>query len=262
MKITKVTPWLLHAPAAYNFNRPGEYIFIEVQTDEGITGWGEVTTTHPVANRAVCAVLQQLDPLIKDENPFHIEKIWNKIFRRFTYMGSRGASTNAISGIDIALWDIRGKALNEPIYNLLGGPVRDRIELYTHPDPNIGPDEARRQAREIADSGHTAMKFDPYPGMDEEKNGYLSGKMSARGEAEGNEIAAAMREGAGPDMELLIDAHGRFEVPTAVRLSPSVSSSHIHWWEEPVPVEPSADKVHARNTNTLAYCLIEWTPRA
>ena len=233
----KVTPWLLHARAAYYFGRPGEYIFVEVKTDEGITGWGEVTTTHPVANRAVCAILRELGPMIEGDDPIQIEKIWNKIFRRFTYMGSRGASTNAISGIDIALWDIRGKALNQPIYNLLGGAVRDSIELYTHPDPNIGPDEARKQGKEIADSGHKALKFDPYPSMAEEQNGYLSGKMDARGEAEGNEITAAFREGAGPDMELLIDAHGRFDVPTAVRLSRSVSSSNIHWWEEPVPVE-------------------------
>ena len=237
MKITKVTPWLLHARAAYYFGRPGEYIFVEVKTDEGITGWGEVTTTHPVANRAVCAILRELGPMIEGDDPIQIEKIWNKIFRRFTYMGSRGASTNAISGIDIALWDIRGKALNQPIYNLLGGAVRDSIELYTHPDPNIGPDEARKQGKEIADSGHKALKFDPYPSMAEEQNGYLSGKMDARGEAEGNEITAAFREGAGPDMELLIDAHGRFDVPTAVRLSRSVSSSNIHWWEEPVPGE-------------------------
>ena len=237
MKITKVTPWLLHARAAYYFGRPGEYIFVEVKTDVGITGWGEVTTTHPVANRAVCAILRELGPMIEGDDPIQIEKIWNKIFRRFTYMGSRGASTNAISGIDIALWDIRGKALNQPIYNLLGGAVRDSIELYTHPDPNIGPDEARKQGKEIADSGHKALKFDPYPSMAEEQNGYLSGKMDARGEAEGNEITAAFREGAGPDMELLIDAHGRFDVPTAVRLSRSVSSSNIHWWEEPVPVE-------------------------
>ena len=237
MKITKVTPWLLLATAAYNFGRQGEYIFVEVQTDEGITGWGEVTTTHPVANRAVCAVLQQIGPVLAGENPFHIEKLWNKMFRTFTYMGSRGASTNAISGIDIALWDIRGKAMNQPIYELLGGPVRKNIALYTHPDPNIGPDEAKRQAKEIADSGHEGMKFDPYPHMEEENNGYLNGGMTTRGEAEANEITAAIREGAGPDMELMIDAHGRFDVPTTVRLARSVAPSNILWWEEPVPVE-------------------------
>ena len=237
MKISKITPWLLHAAAAYKFGRPGEYIFVEVQTDEGVTGWGEVTTTHPIANRAVCAILQLLDDLIVGDDPVHIEKIWNKIFRAFTYMGSRGASTNAISGIDIALWDIRGKVLSQPVYNLLGGPVRDAIELYTHPDPNIGLDEARRQAREIAASGHTAMKFDPFPKMPEERDGYLSGKMSPDGEQTGAEITAAFREGAGPQMEILIDAHGRFDVPTTVRLARRVSESNIHWWEEPVPVE-------------------------
>ena len=92
MKITKITPWLLLATAAYNFGRQGEYIFVEVQTDEGITGWGEITTTYPAANRAVCSVLQQLEPMLKGDDPLHIEMIWNKIFRRFTYMGSRGAT--------------------------------------------------------------------------------------------------------------------------------------------------------------------------
>ena len=143
MKITSVKPWLLYSYAAYNFGRQGEYIFVEVKTDEDITGWGEVTTTHPAANRAICAIIQQLDQIIVGENPLQIEKIWNKIFRRFTYMGSRGASTNAISGVDIALWDIFGKVKNEPIYNLLGGPIRNNIELYTHPDPNIKADEAK-----------------------------------------------------------------------------------------------------------------------
>ena len=237
MKITSVKPWLLYSYAAYNFGRKGEYIFVEVKTDEDITGWGEVTTTHPAANRAICAIIQQLDQIIVGENPLQIEKIWNKIFRRFTYMGSRGASTNAISGVDIALWDIFGKVKNEPIYNLLGGPVRNNIELYTHPDPNITPEEAKKQAKEIADSGHTAMKFDPYPSYEEEGNGYLSGKMDKKGEALGIEITEAIREGAGEDMELLIDAHGRFDVPTSVRLANGVEHINIHWWEEPVPVE-------------------------
>jgi galactonate dehydratase len=175
--------------------------------------------------------------LVVGEDPVLIEHIWHKIFRAFTYMGSRGASANAISGVDIALWDIRGKVLGKPIYELLGGPVRQNIDLYTHPSPNIGPEEAANQARDIAASGHTAMKFDPFPTMPEERQGYLSGKMSAEGEREGVAITAAIREAAGPDMELLIDAHGRFDVPTAVRLANAVTPYNIAWWEEPVPVE-------------------------
>ena len=237
MKITRVTPWLIHADIAYNFGRRGTYLFVEVNTDEGITGWGEVTTTYPVANRAVCAMIQQLNDLIVGDDPTEIERIWHKTFRAFTFMGSRGASTNAISGVDIALWDIRGKMLGEPIYKLLGGKVHDTIELYTHPNPNISPDQARQEAKEIAESGHTAMKFDPFPTMPEEKNGYMSGKLSPEFEQIGADVTAAIREGAGNEMELLIDAHARFDVPTTVRLARRLNEWNLGWWEEPVPPE-------------------------
>ncbi|MCH8223954.1 MAG: mandelate racemase/muconate lactonizing enzyme family protein [Chloroflexi bacterium] len=257
MKITGVKPWLLHAPGAYRDKRPGEYIFVEVTTDEGITGWGEVTTTYQVANRSICAVLKQIGGLIEGDDASQIEKIWHKIFRAFTYMGSRGASTNAISGIDIALWDIRGKALGLPIHALLGGNVRDEISLYTHPSPSIGPEEAARQAKEIVASGHTAMKFDPFPTMDEERDGYLSGKMSAQGEQEGADITAAIREAAGPGMELLIDAHARFDVPTAVRLANRLSEWNIAWFEEPVPVESTHALKQVRDQISVPICVGE-----
>ena len=237
MKITGVTPWLIHADIAYNFGRRGTYLFVEVNTDEGVTGWGEVTTTYPIANRVVCGIIRELNSMLEGEDPTQIERIWHKIFRSFTYMGSRGASTNAISGIDIALWDIRGKMLGQPIYALLGGKVRDTIELYTHPNPGISPDQAKIEAREIAESGHTAMKFDPFPTMEEERNGYMSGKLSPEFEQIGADVTAAIREGAGPNMELLIDAHARFDVPTSVRLANRMNEWNLTWWEEPVPPE-------------------------
>ena len=89
------------------------------------TGWGEVTTyPGPVANRAVAAYIDQIGAWLKGENPANIEALWHKTFRAMTYVGTRGATTAAISAIDIALWDIRGKLLGLPIYQLLGGPVR------------------------------------------------------------------------------------------------------------------------------------------
>lgn len=239
MKITELVPWLVKVPGTYW----GEYFFIEVKTDEGVTGWGEITTTTPMANRAVSGIITQLNELIAGEDPAHIERIWNKIFRAFTYMGSRGATAHVISGIDIALWDIRGKTLNLPVYELLGGKVRDDISLYTHPDQK-GWDRRERieeEVRKIVDSGHTAMKFDPFPHLDApstRNDGYLDGKMSKKGEHIAAEITAAVREFAGPEMELLIDAHGRFNVPTAVRLCNSLEDAgQIDWFEEPVPVE-------------------------
>ena len=111
MKITKVTPWLIKAQRSFldtaddskNANRFKEYVFVEVSTDEGITGWGEITGTSAVSNRTVCAGLRHVSERIEGDDPRLIEMIWNKIFRAFTYMGSRGASTNIISAIDIAL---------------------------------------------------------------------------------------------------------------------------------------------------------------
>ena len=110
-----------------------QYVFVQVDTDEGLTGWGEITT-YPglVANRAVAAMLREVREVLIGLDPSRIEAIWHKLFRLFTYMGTRGATTAMISGIDIALWDIRGQALGLPIYDLLGGPVRETVPLYVH----------------------------------------------------------------------------------------------------------------------------------
>jgi galactonate dehydratase len=121
MKITSVRPWLIRSDASYW----GEFLFVEVTTDEGVSGWGEITTTTRLANRALCTILRQIGAALTGEDPARIEYLWHKIFRSFTYMGSRGAAVECVSAIDIALWDIRGKVLGKPIYELLGGPVRD-----------------------------------------------------------------------------------------------------------------------------------------
>ena len=125
MKITSIRPWLIKSDASYW----GEFLFVEVMTDEGVSGWGEITTTTRLANRALCTILRQIGVAVTGEDPAHIEHLWHKIFRSFTYMGSRGAAVECVSAIDIALWDIQGKVLGKPIYELLGGPVRDEIAL-------------------------------------------------------------------------------------------------------------------------------------
>src|SRR3954447_6405271 len=160
MKITSIRPWLIKSDASYW----GEFLFVEVTTDEGFSGWGEITTTTKLANRALCVILRQIGAAIAGDDPANIELIWHKIFRSFTYMGSRGAAVECVSAIDIALWDIRGKVLGKPIYELLGGPVRDEIALYTHPDQRkfTSKEAVVKEIREIVASGHTALKFDPY----------------------------------------------------------------------------------------------------
>ncbi len=239
MKITKIVPWLVKVEST----GWGEYMFVEVRTDEGVTGWGEITTTTKVANRAVAHVVRSLNELIVGDDPARIELIWHKIFRSFTYMGSRGASTHAISGVDIALWDIKGKVLGQPIYELMGGSVRDDILLYTHPNQrNFGSREGiMEEIGRIVASGHTGIKFDPFPEVDRSlmpRHGYLAGEMSKAGEKRAAEITATVREAAGDEVDVLIDAHGRFNVPTAIRLCRTLEDAgNIDWFEEPVPVE-------------------------
>ena len=244
MKITSIKPWLIKSSASYW----GEFLFVEVNTDEGITGWGEITTTTKIANRALAAMLRQISAMLAGEDAARIEHLWHKLFRSFTYMGSRGAAVECLSAIDIALWDIRGKALGQPIYELLGGAVRDEIALYTHPDQRkfTSKEGVIAEIRDIVKSGHTALKFDPFPQqgplMDgqarEQRDGYLDGSMTRKDEREAAELTALIRETAGPDIEVLIDAHGRFDVPTAIRLCRTLEEAgKIDWFEEPCPPE-------------------------
>ena len=239
MKIASITPWIVKADRTFF----GEFLFVEVQTDEGITGWGEVTTSTLASNRAVASTLIHLNALLVGQDPMRIESLWNRIFRNFTYMGSRGAATLALSGIDIALWDIKGKALGLPIYELLGGRVRDDVLLYTHPDQTkfTSNEAVVEEIRAIMESGHTAIKFDPFPhlkGQEVRRNGYLDGELSRQAERIGAELTALIRETTGPDIEILIDAHGRFNVPTAIRLCNTLDDAgDIDWFEEPVPPE-------------------------
>jgi galactonate dehydratase len=238
MKITALIPWLVKTTGS----GWGEYFFVEVRTDEGVSGWGEITTTTRMANRAVAGIIRQLNELLVGEDPARIERIWNKTFRAFTYMGTRGAASHVVSGIDIALWDIRGKVLGLPVYELLGGKVRDDIPLYTHPLRSMldQDDTLVQEIRAIIDSGHTAFKFDPFPNMGGSRfnDDYLDGGMSVEGENIAAKLTHRIREVAGPDIEILIDAHGRFNVPTAIRLCRRLEQAgQIAWFEEPVPVE-------------------------
>src|SRR5437868_13498224 len=135
MQITRIRPWHVSGPAAdadAASPRLG-YVFVQVETDEGLTGWGEITTyPGPVANRTIVATLHEVGEFLKGDDPTQIEAIWHKLLRTFTYVGTRGATTAMVSGIGIALWYIKGQALGVPIYELLGGAVRENVPLYTH----------------------------------------------------------------------------------------------------------------------------------
>ena len=153
MKISAIRPWIIQVPWSERQGGEGpfltsdnkrELLYTQIDTDEGITGWGEVTTYPGVAgNRAVAHMIREVGDTLIGRDPSHIERIWHDNIRSMTYVGTRGAVSATASAIDIALWDIRGKVLDQPVHMLLGGPVRDKIGLYTHPEP-LTPCERRR----------------------------------------------------------------------------------------------------------------------
>src|SRR5688500_16070582 len=135
MKITDIDVHVI-APMGADIALSGSHIgwvFVEIHTDEGISGIGEASNWPRSGDILVGNALRTVREQLRGRDPFHTEAIWNELFRNYTYLGNRGLITAMISGIDIALWDIKGKALGKPVYELLGGPVRGPIPLYTHP---------------------------------------------------------------------------------------------------------------------------------
>ncbi len=245
MKITDLKVWLTRVPIPGLADRT--WVFLEIDTDEGITGIGEASSTGGGGSIIVGNILRFLkegqalgdfrESLI-GENPEDIERIWHKLFRRFTGGGGYGGFVSTVvSGIDIALWDIKGKLLNKPIYDLLGGTFRERILLYTHVRGK-DPEEKAEHAQQLVEEGYTALKTDPYmPEMRPHHRRYTSGTIPMEVAVRGEQRIAAIRQAVGSEIELMVDAHGNYNTPTAIKLAHMLAPYNLTWFEEPVPPE-------------------------
>jgi galactonate dehydratase len=217
-----------------------QWTFVRIDTDQGISGWGEASHPGHLGSFLTGQGLLALQEALIGENPSDIERLWNMIFRRYTYMGSRGFPTILASGVDIALWDIKGKMLGRPVFELLGGRFRDSLRIYTN-GWSVGsnaPAEYAEAARRAVQVGHDSLKLDPFVAMYPYLTAYESGQISPEGEQQGCEIVKAIRQAVGSQVEILIDAHGQYNVPTAIRLANRLyDESRIDWFEEPLPPE-------------------------
>jgi galactonate dehydratase len=240
VKLYPVVPDLGQAAPAGMTGSRISWLFVQVETDEGITGTGEATNWLRRGSLIVGETLEVLKKTLVGRDPGHIEKLWNEMYRAFTYMGSRGVVTTAISGVDIALWDIKGKALGKPVYDLLGGPVRDSLLLYTHPahPMDAKPEDLGRYGMELVKQGFTGLKIDPYrTEMVPYHTAYVGGQISLEGIRLGASKTAALRAAVGPDIEILVDLHGHYNVATAVRCIKVLEPYDVGWFEEPLPPE-------------------------
>lgn len=212
MKITKLTTFLV----------PPRWCFLKIETDEGITGWGE-PVLEGRAN-TVAAAVEELSDYLIGKDPRHIEDHWTVMYRGGFYRGG-GVHMSAIAGIDQALWDIKGKALGVPVADLLGGPVRDRIRVYSW----IGgdrPNETAAAAKAAVESGFTAVKMN---GTEELQYVDTFDKVDRC-----LQNVAAVREAVGPNVGIGVDFHGRVHKPMAKVLVKELEAYRLMFIEEPV----------------------------
>lgn len=198
----------------------GIYLFVKVTTDEGLVGWGEGLPNH---FRSVAAFIGECRRFLLGQDPMRIEHLWQTLYRGFFWKGGF-IHCSAISAVEMALWDIKGKALKVPVYELLGGRVRDRIRLYAH----IGGetiDDLKRSAEERLRQGFNAVKFCPVPPMRPLEGAGVIRESVAR--------VKGVREVLGWENDLLLDLHGRTGPATALLFSEEVAPYKPFWLEEP-----------------------------
>ncbi|MBV7329785.1 mandelate racemase/muconate lactonizing enzyme family protein [Chloroflexi bacterium TSY] len=265
MKITDLTTYLV--TGSVTGIGPLTWVFIRLDTDEGISGWGEAGVRSDGVAPGVRLVLDGLKDELIGEPATDIERLWHKIYHRYTYFGSRGFGTNVVAAIDIALWDINGKATGRPIYDLLGGRFRDHIPTYVNVwfqdswfrDGTATPEKYAEAAKQnILGYGYSACKLDPFLEMRAYHHKRHMGQISQAGEQQGYDIVAAVREVVGPAHEILIDAHGHYNVPTAIRLANHLFEQYnIGWFEEPVLPESNEGLRNVREHTAAPICVGE-----
>jgi galactonate dehydratase len=260
MKITDVKAYVVSPHEDYGLQDDWYWTFVQVDTDEGVSGYGEASNIPRGGSILTAHTVKALREALVGEDPADIERLWHKMYRRYTYLGGRGLPTTALSGIDIALWDIKGKALGRPVYDLLGGKVHDDVRLYDHFPPGVRtPEDHARAIREVTIArGHDAVKLDPFHDMMPYHTAYVTGQPTAETEHYGYEIVRAIREEVGPRFEILIDAHGHYNVPTAIRLANNLfDQSAIEWFEEPLPPESFEGLRQVRQHTRARICVGE-----
>ena len=216
-------------------SKRGNWIFAQLHTDAGLSGLGEGSQSGN--DGLVIAALQQLGQQLKGVDPVPVEAIWEKLARGSTiFSGDAGRiGATALSAIDQALWDLAGKAMGVPAWQLMGGKRRDKIRLYAN--LNRGTDDRSPEgfadaAKRAVDAGFRAVKSTPF---DEVQWRRMDRDGFARDADRGIERLIKTREAIGDEVELLVDCHQRFDLATAFKVAEKVRPLDLYWFEEPVP---------------------------
>lgn len=227
----------------------GTQTHVRIYTDQGIYGHGEATD----AAVGAAALIREWRPLLIGCDPLNVEPIWERIRTQGIFEGAQGGQyTTALSGLEIALWDLAGKALGVPVYQLLGGKFRDNIRLYCDLDAEvpIGP-EANRKLRWVKEQGFTAVKMDLDDARDPARWDAVNWTANNREIDRMVKWVSHVREVLPANTALCCDMHGRYDAPTGKRVAKVLEPFNLTWLEEPCPAEDidaMADIRHSTST--------------
>ena len=214
-------------------------IYIRVDTDEGISGCAEATCHNKT--RAMLGYLQEAAPrYLIGRDPFDTEDLFSRMFR-MDYNWAGNVQCTALSAFEIACWDIVGKTLGQPVWRLLGGKCRDQVPAYANGWYTVErePLQFAERAKQVVDQGYRALKFDPFGG------GGL--ELTRRERHQSIAIVEAVRGAVGPDVELFIEAHGRFSPATSIQVARELERFEPGWYEEPVPPEDVESLIYVKS---------------
>lgn len=257
MKITDVKTWAVENPHP---QKGGAYwIFVKLTTDNGIVGYGEVYGV-PFAPRVVRQMIEDVASRhVVGRSPFDIETIWRVVYSSAFNQRPDVSIGGVLSGIEIACWDIIGKAVDLPIYNLMGGKVHERLRSYTYLYPAMDPekltaedfhgdpDKAPNRLQQYMDMGFTAVGYDPVMPM-----GSFDPRQLSPGALEGAErFTRNLREVAGDKCDLMIKTHGQMTTSSAIRLARRLEQFDPLWFEEPVPPGNSKEMARVASATTI-----------
>jgi L-alanine-DL-glutamate epimerase-like enolase superfamily enzyme len=231
---------------------PIQWLWVRVHTDEGIIGLGE-TYPRPEAEKAI--IHRDLAPAILGRNPLDIDRLWAEMFQRISYSGWAGAEMRAISAIDIALWDIAGKAMGQPVYRLLGGASRESIRTYNTCYDHVSfMKEPVRLTRELKEMGIGAMKIWPFDDAGIENGGrYITPQQINQG----LEPLRLIREEFGDSMEVAMEFHGYWNLPTAIEIARACEPFRPMWLEEMLPQDNLRSYAELARATTVPLTISE-----
>jgi galactonate dehydratase len=255
MKITEVKVWLVRG-IKYNWT------MLKIYTDEGYTGVGE--STNWPGSPIIEAATKHAGERIIGMDPMQTDFIWTKLYRDLNWIGPFGASLCAISGIDMALLDLKAKVLNVPMYELLGGSYRKEILLYANYWFIKGghtAEEYAEQAKKVIDMGFTGLKFDPFAHTSYFYAEKFTSAMALTSDQQDHafKVCKAVRDAIGPNADMMIETHALLNQKTAITMAERLAELDITWYEEPLGPENSDSLSHFRKrlNSKVSICVGE-----